>query len=168
MHFRDSPDSLSWLGIPGNNWFRRFTVAYTIHIYISTSKIFVLNVGLSTQWSRVPVCPAVIHCHHCMLVLEFLSSHDRTKTVRVRCGVYGVVAVAREIAWGVDASWRLSPGSGCLWNLVRSAWRLDECARIMSLQRTRNCNTGVFAYRLSDIFSRCTVDCEDHTFHFLN
>ena len=29
MHFRDSPDSLSGFGIPGNIWFRRFAVAYT-------------------------------------------------------------------------------------------------------------------------------------------
>ena len=29
MHFRDSPDSLNGLGIPGNNWFRRFAVTCT-------------------------------------------------------------------------------------------------------------------------------------------
>ena len=28
MHFRDSPDALNGLGIPGNNWFHRFTVTY--------------------------------------------------------------------------------------------------------------------------------------------
>ena len=33
MHFRDSPDSLSGLGIPGNIWFRRFAVTY-IYTYI--------------------------------------------------------------------------------------------------------------------------------------
>ena len=33
MHFRDSPDSLNGLGIPGNIWFRRFTVTYTIYVY---------------------------------------------------------------------------------------------------------------------------------------
>ena len=29
IHFRDSPDSLNGLGIPGNIWLRRFTVTYT-------------------------------------------------------------------------------------------------------------------------------------------
>ena len=33
MHFRDSPNSLSGLGIPGNIWFHRFAATY-IHIYI--------------------------------------------------------------------------------------------------------------------------------------
>ena len=32
MHFRDSPDFLNGLGIPGNNWFHRFTVTYTAKI----------------------------------------------------------------------------------------------------------------------------------------
>ena len=39
MHFRDSPDSLNRLGIPGNNWFRRFTVTYT-RIYSLLMKIY--------------------------------------------------------------------------------------------------------------------------------
>ena len=35
MHFRDSPDSLNGLGIPGNIWFRRFAVTYIKwHLYI--------------------------------------------------------------------------------------------------------------------------------------
>ena len=33
MHFRDSPDFLNGLRIPGNNWFRRFAVTY-IYIYV--------------------------------------------------------------------------------------------------------------------------------------
>ena len=32
MHFRDSPDSLNWLEIPGNIWFRSFAVTYACHI----------------------------------------------------------------------------------------------------------------------------------------
>ena len=28
IHFWDSPDSLNGLGIPGNNWIRRFAVTY--------------------------------------------------------------------------------------------------------------------------------------------
>ena len=30
IHFRDSPDSLNGLGIPGNIWFRRFVVGLGI------------------------------------------------------------------------------------------------------------------------------------------
>ena len=33
MHFRDSPESLNVLGIPGNNWFRRYTVTYIRNKY---------------------------------------------------------------------------------------------------------------------------------------
>ena len=29
IHFRDSPNSLNGLGIPGNIWFRKFVVTYT-------------------------------------------------------------------------------------------------------------------------------------------
>ena len=30
MHFRDCPNSLNGLGIPGNIWFRRYAVTYTV------------------------------------------------------------------------------------------------------------------------------------------
>ena len=30
MHFKDSPDSVNGLGIPGNIWFRRFAVTHTL------------------------------------------------------------------------------------------------------------------------------------------
>ena len=32
MHFRDSPDSLNGLRIPGNIWFRRFAVTYATNV----------------------------------------------------------------------------------------------------------------------------------------
>ena len=36
MHFRDSPNSLSGLWVPGNIWFHRFTITY-IYIYSTPS-----------------------------------------------------------------------------------------------------------------------------------
>ena len=36
MHFRDSPDSLNGLGIPGNIWFSRFAVTYAAWKLIKT------------------------------------------------------------------------------------------------------------------------------------
>ena len=45
MNFRDSPDSLNGLGIPGNNWFRRFTITYIyiIHDYMYICTYFFLE-----------------------------------------------------------------------------------------------------------------------------
>ena len=40
MNFRDSPDSLNGLGIPGNIWFQRFAVTY-MHQY-QKKKVFIL------------------------------------------------------------------------------------------------------------------------------
>ena len=37
MHFRDTPDSLSGLEIPGNIWFRRFAVSHTLAVHECSS-----------------------------------------------------------------------------------------------------------------------------------
>ena len=42
MHFRDSPDSVSGLGIPGNLWFCRFAITY---LQTSLSKLQVIPMG---------------------------------------------------------------------------------------------------------------------------
>ena len=55
MHFRDSPDSLNGLEIPGNNWFCRFAVTYILYTVQCTrqnflfAKLFVKFCNLSLR-----------------------------------------------------------------------------------------------------------------------
>ena len=69
INFRDSPDSLNGLGIPGNIWFRRFAVTYTHSDYKNKSLSFCIKMGkkistfkkLSATEKAQPSCQETIN-----------------------------------------------------------------------------------------------------------
>ena len=73
MHFRDSPDSLNGLRIPGNIWFRRFAVTYT-SIYIS-SKYRHIYISVYPRMARIKKCD-ITKEHEIKHSYFFLSSNN--------------------------------------------------------------------------------------------